>query len=138
MRKKTGMRFYIVGVILFEFSIITLASCDVSNDLIQLSQQGTYTFPSATVGYDVQTPLEVVVKTSDFSSFTMKTSLSGSNASAFHVVGGGSYLPAIVHQFTIEPITGLSIGTYTAKVTVTVTTKSGRESKSFDVSFTVE
>ena len=138
MRKKSGIKPYIIGIILFKFSIITIASCDVSNDLIHLSPHGTYTFPSATVGYDAQTPLIVTVSTLDFSRFSMRTSLSGSNASAFHVVGGQLNLRAVTYQFTIEPITGLSIGIYTATVTVTVTTDNRRESKSFDVSFTVE
>jgi len=138
MKKKSCIEFYVIGIILFKFSIITFVSCDLSNDLINLSQDGTHTFPNATVGYGAQTPLVVTVTTLDFSAFTMKTSISGSNASAFNVVGGDSSLPGVVKQFTIAPVTGFTIGIYTAEVTVTVTTNSRRESKSFDVSFKVE
>jgi len=107
------------------------------NSNISLSRTGTYSFTSRPLGYGDQEPLTVTItNTSDEATGDLTIALSGTNASSFTI--SPTSLSSIDWDdsatFTVVPKTGLPIGTYTAKITV-----SGENitSKSFDVSFTV-
>jgi len=105
---------------------------------ITLDKQGLQLFPDATVGYGAQSPLAVkVTNTGNQPTGALTIVKSGDNADNFTVssatlasiaLGGSS-------TFTVEPRTGLPVGTYTATIAVR---GSQVESKSFDVSFTVK
>ena len=118
---------------------------------IFFSQSGTYTFPSAAVGYGPQTPLSVTARNYSVNGVRARIELSGTGASAFahSSFGGvmaqiGFYLAGTsdeqnrsrTHTFTVWPRTGLAVGTYEATVTVyEITTNTHRDS--FQVRFTV-
>jgi len=104
---------------------------------ITLNQTGTHTFPAATFGYTAQTPLSVSIENiGNQPTGTLTIALSGTNASSFAL--SRTSVPSIdvagTNNFTVVPNTGLSVGTYTA--TVTVTGGNGI-SENFNVSFTV-
>jgi uncharacterized membrane protein len=104
---------------------------------ITLSQTTLHTFPSAIVGYEAQTPLNVTITNmGNQPTSALTVALSGANSSRFTL--SGTSVPGIsagsTADFTVTPNTGLAIGTYTATVTVS---GANLTSRSFNVSFTV-
>lgn len=104
---------------------------------VTLSHSGTYPFPSATAGYEAQTPQTVTVTNAgNRATGELTVALSGDNADSFTLSSESiSDIPSPgSDSFTIAPVTGLDAGTYTATVTV-----SGENDilASFSVSFTV-
>ena len=143
----------IAGFMMTGIFVISLSSCDDLNLYgISLSQSGTYTFPSAVVGYEQQAPLSVTARNHSADNIWATTSITGPNADVFGINGhseyqgftlGGTSLTynpnmniSTRHTFTVFPVTGLASGTYTATVNV-VERVSRRIWDSFDVSFTV-
>jgi hypothetical protein len=104
---------------------------------IGLSVGSTYYFPSAAVGYDSQTALNVTVtNTGNGATGDLNVALYGANSDSF-VNSTGSLASIAVgdtRSFSVAPKRSLPRGTYTATVTV-----SGAHdiSQSFNVSFTV-
>lgn len=89
---------------------------------IGLSQSGSYTFAAQTAGYSPVAPLSVTVSnTGNQPTGALSVALSGTNAGSFTLSTGsiGSIATGSNNSFTVMPNTGLSIGTYTATVTVT-------------------
>jgi len=104
---------------------------------IALDVSGTYVFAPATVGYGAQTAHSVkVTNTGNQPTGTLSVALSGADADAFELSGTGLSSIAVggSANFSVQPITGLAAGTYSATVTVT---GDNQISKSFEVSFTV-
>jgi len=104
---------------------------------IALNQTGTHTFPAVAFGYAAQTPLSVSIENiGNQPTGSLNIALSGTHASSFAL--SRTTVPSIdvagTTNFTVVPNTGLSVGTYTA--TVTVTGGNGI-SENFNVSFTV-
>ncbi len=106
---------------------------------INLDKTGTYTFSGKTAGYASVTPLTVTVSnTGNQATGALTVALSGTNHGSYtlskttidSITASGS------DTFTVAPNTGLSIGTYTA--TVTVSGGSNITEQAFTVSFTVE
>ena len=90
---------------------------------ITLSETGTYAFPSATFGYVAQTARAVTItNTGNQPTGALSVSLGGLNSGSFtlsttsvsSIVAGGN----LANAFTVVPMTGLAVGTYTATVTV--------------------
>ena len=104
---------------------------------ITLSENGTYTFPSAVYGYGAQSARSVTVSNSGYANTSaLSIALSGANAGDFTL--SKNSITDIAYDgndtFTVTPKTGLAVGTYTAAVTVSGTNVT---SKSFNVSFEV-
>jgi M6 family metalloprotease-like protein len=106
--------------------------------VIELSEYGTYTFPVADFGYGIQADHTITVANlGQQASGVLTIILSGTHASHFtlstpsipNIVGGGT------GTFTVRPNTGLTVGIYTA--TVTVSNTANGISEYFDISFTV-
>ena len=118
------------------FSVsFTVNSAPIYN--VSLSQTGTYTFPAATSGYGAQASKEVTItNTGNTATGALTIALSGSNVSSFTLSKTTQAILAAggTGTFTVFPKTGLSVGTYSAKVTVS---NSNVPAKAFDVSFTV-
>lgn len=112
---------------------------------IKLSEEGTYTFPEATVGYSDLAAREVTItNTGNAETGELKVALSGTHAADFvlntETIGSIPVKSIEENQdgtatFTVTPNTGLAVGTHRATVTV-----SGENivSRSFNVSFTVK
>ena len=112
---------------------------------IKLSEEGTCTFPEATVGYSDLAAKEVTItNTGNAETGELKVALSGTHAADFvlntETIGSIPVKSIEENQdgtatFTVTPNTGLAVGTHTATVTV-----SGENivSRSFNVSFTVK
>jgi formylglycine-generating enzyme required for sulfatase activity len=104
---------------------------------ISLSQSGLHTFTEAIAGYEEQTPKAITVNNiGNLPTGDLTAALSGTNAGSF-VLSATTINSIDVEgddSFTVVPKTGLTLGTYTATVTV-----SGGNSISatFTVSFTV-
>jgi M6 family metalloprotease-like protein len=104
---------------------------------IMLSQNNTYTFANAELGYEELTPLSVTItNTGNQPTGELTLIVAGNNADDFVIsqtsvfnigVGGDS-------SFTIVPKTGLDVGTHIATVIVI---GDNNISKSFDIRFTV-
>ena len=123
------------GVFIDDVSIVRQVITPIYE--IALSQTGTHIFPNAVFGYSAQTPLSVSIEnTGNQPTGTLNIALSGTHASSFAL--SRTTVPSIdtasTNSFTVVPNTGLSVGTYTA--TVTVTGGNGI-SENFNVSFTV-
>ncbi|MCL1811322.1 MAG: choice-of-anchor D domain-containing protein, partial [Methanomassiliicoccaceae archaeon] len=124
---------------------ITAQSFNVSFEVIpvptygiSLSQTGTYTFKSATLGYSSQTPQEVTVSnTGNQPTGVLSIALSGADQGSFTLskTSIGSLGISDSDTFTVRPNTGLAVGTYSA--TVTVSGGANITAQSFDVSFEV-
>jgi len=104
---------------------------------ITLSQVEPHIFDTVIVDYTTQTPLEITIENiGNQPTGTLNIALSGANASSFAL--SRTSVPSIdvagTNNFTVVPNTGLSVGTYTATVTVT---GENNISESFDVRFTV-
>ena len=115
----------------------TVTVTDPESRSISLSQTEDYTFTDQTTGYEVLIPLRVTItNTGNQATGDLTVTLSGDNADAFElstgtisgIAFGGTY------DFDLNPITGLSAGTYTATVTVS---GDNVTSQAFHVSFTV-
>lgn len=104
---------------------------------IKLSEEGTYTFPEATVGYSALAAKEVTI-TSTGTAATGKLiiTLYGQNQNSFTLNKTEIESIAVGESatFTVTPNTDLAAGTYTAKVTVG---DGNLNLGSFNVSFTV-
>ena len=105
---------------------------------IKLSEEGTYTFPEATVGYSDLAAKEVkITSTGTAATGELVIELSGTNKDSFtlskteikSIAEGGSA------TFTVTPNANLAAGSYTAKVTVS---GDNIASQSFNVRFTVK
>lgn len=105
---------------------------------IKLSEEGTYTFPEATVGYSDLAAKEVkITSTETAATGELVIDLSGTNKDSFtlskteieSIAEGGSA------TFTVTPNANLAAGSYTAKVTVS---GDNIASQSFNVRFTVK
>jgi len=110
---------------------------------ISLDRSGTYSFDNAAMGYPAQTPLTVIVaNTGSAPTGSLAIALSGTGASSFTVspASTGSIAVSGNTTFIVVPKSGLTVGTYTA--TVTVSPASGNTNpvppETFNVSFTVE
>ncbi|GHV79969.1 hypothetical protein AGMMS49944_17600 [Spirochaetia bacterium] len=104
---------------------------------ISLSEIGTYTFPTATVGYGAQTARTVTVyNTGNQATYPLTVSCSSSAGGLFTLstTGISSIAAGGTGSFTVVPKTGLPVNTYTA--TVTVSDRYGITA-SFQVSFKV-
>ncbi|MDD4402344.1 MAG: S-layer homology domain-containing protein [Desulfitobacteriaceae bacterium] len=104
---------------------------------IELDRNETHVFIAQKTGYEAQTPLTVTVtNTGNQATGDLTAALSGANADSYTLSAAviDSIDVAGTDSFTVVPITGLAVGTYTA--TVTVSGGNGI-SDSFDVSFTV-
>ena len=104
---------------------------------VSLDQSGTQTFTAADYGYGAQTPLTVTVtNTGNQATGALIVALSGTNPGAFTLsdTSISSISVSGTDTFTIVQNTGLSVGTYSATVTI-----SGDNdiASSFDVNFTV-
>ena len=105
---------------------------------IKLSEEGTYTFPEATVGYSDLAAKEVeITSTETAATGELVIDLSGTNKDSFtlsktkieSIAEGGSA------TFTVTPNANLAARSYTAKVTVS---GDNIASQSFNVRFTVK
>ena len=124
----------------FDVTASAIATDFVQNISISLSQTEQYTFPAAIVGYtSLPSATITVTNTGNTETGDLTVALSGNNSDSFELTP--TSISSIstgennkTATFTVAPKTGLTAGTYTAKVTV-----SGPSivSKSFDVSFTV-
>jgi M6 family metalloprotease-like protein len=104
---------------------------------IRLSANGTYTFPSETVGYEeAEIHTVTIINIGANATGELTVELTGTDADAFTL--SETTIPSIdsadTGSFTITPNIGLALGTYTATVTV-----SGDNDilRNFNVSFTV-
>ena len=119
------------------FNVSFTVNPKVPQRSIKLSEEGTYTFPEATVGYSAPAAKEVTI-TSTGTAATEKLyiTLDGANKTSFTL--GKNEIESIAAgksaTFTVTPKTGLAAGTYTAKVTVG---DGNLNLGSFDVSFKV-
>ena len=112
---------------------------------IKLSEEGTYTFQEATVGYSDLAAEEVTItNTGNAETGELKVALSGTHAADFvlntETIGSIPVKSIEENQdgtatFTVTPNTGLAVGTHTATVTVS---GDNIASQSFNVSFTVK
>lgn len=117
---------------------------------IELTKQGTYTFPPLTVGYATVTSNNFLIRnTGNVPTGPLKVVVEGENASAFRIRGqdvtikpDGS-IPSIgllgtAPGIEYKPVLGLAAGTYKATVTVKSADDNGAAvSASFDISVTV-
>ena len=106
---------------------------------ITLDKNGTETFADAGFGYGAQTPMTVKVTNSgNQPTGALTAALSGTNADSFELLTASinSIAAGGDGTFTVAPKTGLAIGAYTAKVTVSG--GGNITAKNFDVSFTVK
>lgn len=102
-----------------------------------LSQTGTHTFSTQTVGYTAPTPLTVTAtNTGGQPTGALTATLSGANADSFALSAGtlDNISTGGTASFTVAPRTGLAAGDYTATVTVAGNTS---VPQSFGVRFTV-
>jgi len=113
---------------------------------ISLNRSGTQTIKAAQLGYTQATALSVRVNnTGSGASGALEVKLSGFDAGSFEISGAAlqaeNKLVSIAkggnRLFSIRPVPGLGLGTYTAKVTVSGTDGSQAAEVSFVVSFTV-
>jgi uncharacterized repeat protein (TIGR02543 family) len=113
---------------------VSFTVTDPSTYGIELSETGTYVFPSAAPGYGTQSAKTITVtNTGNQSTGPLSISKYGTHADLFTV--SASPIPSIAaggkDTFTVAPAgTGLFIGTYTATIRV--------NSEQFNVSFTVD
>lgn len=119
------------------FNVSFTVNPKVPQRSIKLSEEGTYTFPEATVGYSAPAAKEVTItSTGTVATGELVIDLSGTNEDSFILSKNEieSIAAGRTATFTVTPKTGLVAGTYTAIVTV-----SDRilNFGSFDVSFTV-
>ena len=125
------------NIVAQSFGVSFTVNPKVSQRSIKLSEEGTYTFPEATVGYSAPAAREVTItSTGTAATDKLYITLDGANKTSFTL--GKNEIESIAvgksATFTVTPKTGLAAGTYTAKVTV------GDENLnlgSFDVSFKV-
>jgi M6 family metalloprotease-like protein len=104
---------------------------------IMLSQNGAHTFPSASWSYEPQTAHTITISNHGLNpTGILDIVLSGTNADDFLLskTSASSIAVSGTDNFTVVPKTGLSVGTYTATVTV-----SGDNGifRSFNISFVV-
>ena len=125
------------NIVAQSFGVSFTVNPKVSQRSIKLSEEGTYTFPEATVGYSAPAAREVTItSTGTAATDKLYITLDGANKTSFtlgkneieNIEGGESA------TFTVTPKTGLAAGTYTAKVTVG---DGNLNLGSFDVSFKV-
>ena len=105
---------------------------------IELSQTSDYNFASADFGYGTQAEHSVTVRNiGTQATGLLDIVLSGTNASSFTLSKTEISSIAVSgdDSFTVRPITGLEVGTYSA--TVTVSGGTSITSRTFDVSFIV-
>lgn len=108
-------------------------------EVLPLDENDAYIFPPSVVGYAPKTTKEVTVRNwGSANTGKLDITLSGRNAESFELnkssisnLGKGD-----ADTFTVVPKTGLAVGTYRAKLTVSGGPEI--ESRSFYVSFTVE
>ena len=108
-------------------------------EVLPLDENDAYIFPPSVVGYAPKTAKEVTVRNwGSANTGKLEITLSGRNAESFEL--NKSSIPDLgkggTDTFTVVPKTGLAVGTYRAKVTMSG--GPGIESRSFYVSFTVE
>lgn len=104
---------------------------------ISLSSDGTHTFPAQNANYDPIAPHSVIItNTGNQPTGALTVSLSGANPTGFTLPANniGSIAVGGYSSFTVKPNDGLTVGTYTAAITV-----SGGNGISavFNVSFSV-
>lgn len=119
------------------FNVSFTVNPKVSQRSIELSEEGSYTFPTATVGYsDLATKEVKITSTGTAATGELVIDLSGTNEDSFKLNKTKIESIAVGESdtFTVTPKTGLEAGTYTAKVTVS---DGNLIFGSFDVSFTV-
>lgn len=119
------------------FNVSFTVNPKVPQRSIKLSEEGTYTFPEATVGYSAPAAKEVTItSTGTAATDKLYITLDGANKTSFTL--GKNEIESIAAgksaTFTVTPKTGLAAGTYTAKVTVG---DGNLNLGSFDVSFKV-
>ena len=108
---------------------------------ISLNHAGTHSFGSLTYGYAAAPEAESITVTNEGPQATgaITVALSGENGAAFEL-NPSSPLTSIAaydsSTFTVQPKAGLSVGTYTATVTVTIAGNSD-VIRQFSVNFTV-
>lgn len=124
---------------------ITLYQQFIAPYTFTLTPSSNFTFPAKTAGYSTPDGYEFTVKnTTNGSGITIYTDITGDGASAFNIKTAlpGSPVAEInlgtngSVKFTITPKTGLSPGTYNAKITV-VGNIMVSMTLSFNISFTV-
>lgn len=103
------------------FNVSFTVNPKVPQRSIKLSEEGTYTFPEATVGYSAPAAKEVTItSTGTAATGKLYITLDGANKTSF-TLGKNEIESIAVDEsatFTVTPKTGLAAGTYTAKVTV--------------------
>jgi tetrahydromethanopterin S-methyltransferase subunit B len=115
---------------------------DAATSGISLSPTTAHAFPTVTFGYSAPTAnSRTINNTGNQATGQLTVALSGANPEAFQIntaTGNSTTVASIAAggngSFTVRPRTGLSVGTYTATVTVSGTNV---ESRTFTVSFTV-
>jgi uncharacterized protein YjdB len=109
------------GAMTKSFSLKTLYPPPNSGYAISLSVSGTYTFPGAIEGYGGVTSLDVtVINTGSQPTDALSLLLSGANSADFALssVSLSSIAVGSDDVFSVAPVAGLGVGTYTANVTV--------------------
>ncbi len=139
MRKRRLFSSFLVAVLVFTMLPFTAlpVSAAQSSSSIELVTHPNFRFDNATEGYGTQAPFSVTVKsTGTDSADALTIGLSGSSPSAFSLSTAAiaSIAAGTSSQFSVVPVTGLSVGTYAATLTVS---GSNVTAQSFSVSFTV-
>jgi uncharacterized membrane protein len=104
---------------------------------ITLSESGTCTFPSATIGYKAQDARIVTVTNTGYmptENLTITITMGANSAFALSTTTISSIAVGDTATFTVAPQTGLAVGIYTATVMVR---PGSVGAKGFDVSFSV-
>jgi|GEM_PF-892132 len=108
---------------------------------ISLSTSGSYSFPTATMGYPAVAPLDVTITNVSSTSTTgnLTIALSGSNPADFTADPSSvaDMAPNATTVFSVVPISGLPEGIYTTTVTVT-SDDINVSPQEFNVSFSVQ
>ncbi|WP_256762069.1 S-layer homology domain-containing protein [Cohnella sp. WQ 127256] len=139
MRKRRLFSSFLAAVLVISLLPFTSlpVSATPSSSSIELVTPPNFPFDNATEGYDTQAPFSVTVNsTGTESADALTIGLSGSSPSAFSLstTAISSIAAGTSSQFSVAPVTGLSVGTYAATVTVS---GSNVTAQSFTVSYTV-
>ena len=111
-----------------------------------IDQTAPFTFDNLTEGYTSVTPKAVTI-TNTSAAFIKNpiVTISGTDATAFEIISAAGFAtsaidPSLTGTFNVQPIAGLSAGTYNATITLSMTKGNdavGALTETFDVSVTV-